>query len=310
MEFLIPQNPGLEPLPKDERDFEYSAIFGEEKYPRKFKRELPAGMNIPYQMRVPACVNCAFTFANQFKSRVNDNNDVDLSWRDLHAKTGEYNRGRHLRVPAKRLQSSGQPQDKYCEDNALLPEKEFMAVNLSAEGELDALKRRIGAYSFITPILDKVCQAVIKEPIIITLGGHNDDWRKPFNEIVRQTKSPKWYHAIVLWDYNLDEGWLGVYNWWNDGYRRISIDYLLTGALSFRDLPDNDNIMMKLIGLLKDGKKTDQFAMGIDGVHHKLNSVSMLEELHNAGQLNKNSVEWKEKLEGIIGSEWVAAKGD
>jgi len=158
-QYQIPTNPGLEPLPKDERDYSYSGIFGKQDYPRKFKRELPKGLDIPLQLRVPACVNCAFTFVNQYKSRVNDNNDVNLSWRYLHAKTGEYGRGRHLRTVAKWLQKSGQPQDKHCEDNASLPEKEFMDVNLTASGELDAQKRRIGAYSFLIPILDEILPA-------------------------------------------------------------------------------------------------------------------------------------------------------
>jgi len=114
----------------------------------------------------------------------------------------------------------------------------------------------------------------------------------------------------VLLGYDLDKGYLEIANWWGDKIRKIDINYSLTGALSFRDLPDEENVMLKLIGLLKNEVKTDQYTLGRDGVYHKINSVSLLEELHNAGMLDKNSVEWRNKLEGIIGSEWASLRGD
>ncbi|MHA1880047.1 MAG: hypothetical protein ACTSYG_06585, partial [Candidatus Heimdallarchaeota archaeon] len=210
--------------------------------------------------RVPSCVSATHTFINQYKSLVNDKNCLNLSWRKVHAETGEYGRGRNVRSVVKYLQKNGQPQDKYCKDDAALPEKEFMNVNLNPEGIADASKRKVGIYTFLQLVHDEIFPAVVKEPIGITLGGTNEDWQKPFNEIVQQTKKPQWWHSVCLWDYNLDEGWIGIYNWWNDGYRRISINYKLTSALTIRDLPDNNNNMLKLIKT----KESDEqyFAVG------------------------------------------------
>ena len=250
MECQIPKNPGLVEMPKDKNDYKYGAIFGVEKtIPRKFKRDLPNGLNVPRQGNVPCCVSACFTFINQYKSCVNDGNNLDLSFRKPHSATGPYERGRYLREIAKYLQSNGQPQDKYCLDDVLLSPADFMNTALSPEGIEDSSKRKIGPYSFVNDgNLDELCSAIIKEPIAGSLGGVNEDWRKPFNEIVKQTATPDWYHCITFWDYNLDEGWLGIYNWWNDGYRRISIDYKLTGSISFEDLPDGDNeIMLKTV---------------------------------------------------------------
>ena len=243
MIYEIPKNPGLEELPEDNRDILYSKVFGIEKdIPRKFTRPLPVGLVIPYQKQVPSCVSCCESFINQYKSRVNEGNKVELSWRKVHADTGEYGVGRHLRAVAKYLQNKGQPEASFCPNNASLPESEFMQADLIPRGILNALRRRIGAYSFVNDgDLNELCSAIIKEPIVGSLGGTNNDWRKPFNEIIKQTASPKWYHSIAFWDYNLDEGWIGIKNWWGDNYRRISIDYQLTGSISFEDLPDGEN---------------------------------------------------------------------
>ena len=255
MELQIPKNPGLVKMPEDKNDYRYGAIFGiEKKIPRKFKRDLPNGLNVPRQGQVPACVSACFSFINQYKSCVNDNNNLDLSFRKVHSATGPYDRGRYLREVAKYLQSNGQPQDKYCPDEVTLSPADFMSTALSPEGIEDSSKRKIGPYSFVNDgDLNELCSAIIKEPIAGSLGGVNEDWRKPFNEIVKQTAAPKWYHCIALWDYNLDEGWIGIINWWNDFYRRISIDYKLTGSISFEDLPDGDNkTMLKTVTTKED----------------------------------------------------------
>ena len=253
--YNIPKHPGLEKMPKDQNDYQYGAIFGVNKdIPRKFSRELPKGMNIPYQGNVPACVNACFTFVNQYKSRVNDKNDVNLSFRKLHAETGPYNQGRYLREVAAYLKANGQPQDKYCPDDVALPPEKFMDATLSPEGLKDSSRRKIGAYSFVNDgNLDELCSAIIKEPIVGSAGGTNEDWKKPFDQVIQQTASPDWYHSFCLWDYDLDERWLGAYNWWNDGYRKISIDYKLTGSISFEDLPDGeDEIMLKSVTTKED----------------------------------------------------------
>jgi len=69
----------------------------------------------------------------------------------------------------------------------------------------------------------------------------------------------------------------------------------------------NNNNKMKLIG---NNKTKNQFAVGNDGVKHKLSNLAMLEDLHNAGMVDKNSVEWKDEIDGIIGREWGSLCSD
>ncbi len=293
-EFIIPTNPGLEKLPEDNRDYQYGGIFGAEKYPRVFKRELPAGLDIPYQRFVPSCVACTFTFINQYKSFQEHGKKLNLSWRKVHAETGEYKKGRHYRTVAKYLQVGGQPQDKYCVDDPTLSAVDFMNNLLSPEGEQDALKRKIGAYSFVSSNLDELLPALVREPIAIALGGNNQSWANTVANSIIKWKSPNdWYHSICLWDYNLDEGWLRIVNWWGDGFRKLDINYPLTGVLSFRDLPDNENIMQKIIG---DNLTKNQFALGTDGQIRLIYNRATLEGGHLAGMWNKEQVEWTDGI--------------
>lgn len=246
-EFII--TPGYIPDKPDIRNYSYGAVFGVGEYPRKFTRELPP-LNIPYQGKIPSCVLCSFTFLNQYKSYINEGSILNLSWRRPFSQTGLYNAGRNLANVAKYLQSAGQPQDKYCVDNPDLPEQTFMNPAMSQEGLNDELKRIIGNHWWIRPDnIAELCAAVVKEPIIITFGGINADWRKPFDEIVIQSNGSDWHHAVVLWDYDLDAGYFRIVNWWGDNLRKISTSYKLTSALSFQDLPDGEKIMFKVIKL-------------------------------------------------------------
>lgn len=234
----------------DIRNYSFGAIFGVGEYPRKFTRELPP-INIPYQGQIPSCVACSFTFLNEYKSFINDKNNLNLAWRYPFAKTGPYNAGRNLADVAKFLQNSGQPQDQFCADDIRLPEQEFMNPTISNAGIEDAGKRIIGNHWWIRPDNQaEICAAVVKEPIVITLGGVSKDWVKPYDEIITATPGAgaDWYHAIVLWDYDLDAGYFRIVNWWGDGLRKLSIIYPLTSALSFADIPDDKSkTMFKII---------------------------------------------------------------
>ncbi len=241
---------GYIPDAPDPNRYSYGAVFGAPDYPRKFVRPLPPGIKIPYQGKILSCVLCTFSFLNQFKSMINDGLNLVLSWRKPFSATGPYNTGRNLESVAKYLASAGQPQDRYCPNDPNLPEAEFMNTLLSQEGEQDSMRRIIGPHWWVDRDIPSLCRAVIQEPIMVTFGGINADWRKPFDQIVTQSNSgADWYHAVTLWDYDLDAGYFRIINWWGDEIRKISINFLFTGALSFRDIPDNDTTMLKVIKL-------------------------------------------------------------
>lgn len=240
-------DPGLVPVEPDSRDHSYGAIFGEEaSLPRKFILDMPTGMTTPYQGQVPSCVSCAFTFANEFNSRKNDGNDIVLSFRKIHADTGAYKVGRSIYQVAEYEKGKGQPQTKYCPNNVDLPAEEFMRATLTPEGIEDASKRKIGPYSFLdVNNRNELMSAIFNGPVVFTAGGNNTDWRK---EIIRETNPAAWYHAFVGIGWDLDKGVWYIKNWWNDGIRMVDINYSLTGALSFRDLPDGEkNQMIKTV---------------------------------------------------------------
>lgn len=246
-DFIIPDNPGFVPVPDDPRNHSYGAIFGEEaSLPRHFIHDMPSGMNTPYQGQVPCCVSCAFTFANEFNSRKNDGNDITLSFRKIHADTGVYEAGRSIYQVAKYEKEKGQPQNKYCVNNVELTKSEFMCATLTPEGIEDASKRKIGPYSFLdVNNRNELMSAVFNSPVVFTAGGNNPDWRK---SIIKQTSAAAWYHAFTCIGWDLDKGVWHIKNWWNDGVRMVDINYPLTGALSFRDLPDGEkNQMIKTV---------------------------------------------------------------
>ena len=288
MPLEIPKNPGLEELPKDARDIKYSAVFGEAKdVPQRFDRPIPVGLKVPYQKQVPSCVSCCATYINQYKSRINDGNNIEGSWRKIHADTGEYGVGRNLRSIASYLQKKGQPEAKYCPNNADLIAAEFMKADLLPEGIANALRRRVGPYTFVNDgDKNELAYAMVKEPIFSSLGGTNEDWRKPFSEIVQQTAQPKWYHSVALIDFSFTEHWWGIMNWWNDGYRRISMDYKLTGSITFEDLPDGDKTnMLKTVRasgdldiyVIADGKRF--LLPDSDTQRFYLNDLKIIEEI-------------------------------
>lgn len=192
---------------------------------------------------------------------MNDKNNLDLSWRWPFAQTGPFTQGRNVESVAKFMQAAGQPQDKYCSDDITLAPDVFMNAQISLEGAVDSMKRRIGNHWWIKfNDLNELCAAIVKEPILITFGGVNKDWQKPFDQIVTQTPGAgsDWYHAVVAWDYDLDEGWIRIKNWWGDKERKISINYQLTSALSFADLPDEGETMFKVI---KTADKADNWVI-------------------------------------------------
>ncbi len=256
-EIIIPENPGGVLEKMDPRNHKYGAIFGEEaNLPRKFILQIPAGFPVPYQGSIPCCVICSFTFINQWYSWMNDNNKINLSFRKPFADTGKYNEGRSLYPVAEYEKSKGQPQDKFCPNNIALPPAEFMKADLTPEGIADAALRKIGPYSWPETQAEIMSSIFTGNPVILTSGGNNTDWRK---EIIKLINPVAWYHAYVVIGWDLDLGIWYAANWWKDGIRKIDINYPLTGALSFRDLPDGDKQTM--IKTVRVAGKVDVYAI-------------------------------------------------
>ncbi len=250
---------GYIPDKPDIRNYSYGSVFGAEPYPRKFHRPDPE-VKIPFQGQIPSCVACGLTLLNEYKSLKNDKNNLELSWRRPFSQTGLFNQGRNVEDVLQYIEASGQPQSKYCPNDVSLAEKEFMNPEMTQEALDDEKKRMIGKHWWIrADNLNEICPAVIKEPIAITFGGNNSDWQKPFNEIVRFTPAlgADWYHLTVLWDYDLDEGWFRICNWWGDQIRKIAINYPLNSVSSFADIPDErQNTMFRV---LKTADKQDNW---------------------------------------------------
>lgn len=260
--------------------------------------------------------------------------NIDRSAKDLYSRIflKEYGGGAFIRTGMKKATGIGICKETLIPsyDRGNPPSEEFMRrLEENPATVADALTAKAESYAVIQhhSNMDTIADILSRSRGVVTgVKLSREGWRNP--PFVRPPKEgEKTYgHAIYLGKAKLINGkkyikFLNSYGdkWGDKGWGWLDRDYfrayvkgarIVPAVFNLRILYYNQNIMMKLIGLLKDGKKTDQFAVGKDGVYHKINSVTMLEEQHNAGQLDKFSVEWRDKIEGIIGSEWVAAKGD
>jgi len=157
----------------------------------------------------------------------------------------------------------------------------------------------------------KEALAVYKTPIVFAMA-----WYSSYNKCTGVLPLPDKlvaYHALAAVGYN--EKYLIVKNsfgesWGHKGYFYIPFKdwnkHEIYNPWILLDLPNNNN-KMKLIG---NNKTKNQFVVGEDGVKHKLSNLAMLEDLHNAGLVNKDLVEWKDEIDGIIGNEWGSLCSD
>ncbi len=312
---IKPQGTGWKPDPYDERDANWNKIFGAvaEAAPLIFTRPVPD--YIPFQDGINCCV-CATAAADQEYGSRMENHNVKLSFRYAYANTSGGTGGRSYREVAEWIQNQGMPEESYCPNDYTVGANKFLDVSfITQEGKDNAQKYRLKNYSFINTNLESLKSACYRKPIWIAVPGNNKDWSKNPSEIIKWTgldpNNAEWYHSIMGWDWT--DTYVGVLNWWNDRYRKLSLNYPIMAALSTEDLPDNWQLsnMLKIIGDKRDQR---QYAVGTDGVLHWIFGQpgvdsEFLKELTASGQVDPNIIEWRDNLDGlVIGSPWASLK--
>lgn len=86
--------------------------------------------------------------------------------------------------------------------------------------------------------------------------------------------------------------------------KELSRDYIICYAYkAVIKVKQTNNNTMKIIGDKRDKK---QYAQGADGKLHWLFSTAILESFHNSGVIDKNQIEWRDNLNGLVVGETYA----
>lgn len=317
MEKLILENGCLdkEDDRRDERDYQLASIMPEAAIPEAFMCEDLSPVN--HQI-YPSCTSEAAIKGTKEQQEKVSNLSEGFNYRNTKKLSGLYNIGGDYIY--RTLQA-------VCEfgvcENHLFPKpnrsmswRDYVKLTPSEEAFRNAEKYKGETYWS----MDKGSEhfrgslSVFKTPIIFAMG-----WYRSYRDCKGVLPLPKdWFanHCVAAVGYDKNDlivkNSYGV-DWGDKGYFKIPFkdwdQHKIYHPYIVLDINKPNNKKMKLYGLIVNGVKTDQFAFA-NNVYHKINSVPMLEELHDAGVLDKESVEWKEKIEGIIGSEWGALKGD
>ena len=191
---------------------------------------------------------------------------------------------------------------------------DYVKKEPSKEAYENALKYKGKTYWRVDMGIDNFKNAIYKNkvPVVFAMKWFASYNRCPQSGILPPPDRLVGRHSVCGVGYDKDGLWVKNSfgeRWGNNGYFKILFDkWDVVQPYACYILLANPK-KMKLKGLEKDGKKTDQY-VEVSGVNHKLANLAMLEDLHNAGFIDKNSVEWKDKIDGIIGNEWGALVRD
>jgi hypothetical protein len=261
---------------------------------------------IAYQGGILGCVWCSLASLQEFGSNEEDHH-VQLSWRWGYANTPGGSAGRDYRTSADCLRKQGIPEDRYCLNDVSVGVNKFLDISgVTQEGKNNANRYQIKNYSFVGTDISNLKSACYRWPIAIAFPGNNADWSKPVSEIVHFTGKTEWYHSVSLWDWT--ENYLGVLNWWGDRYRLLANDYPIMAALSVEDLPDNWAIT-KMKKILGDKSTNRQYLVGDDNILHWIFDEAILDDLTQAGIIDKTQIEWHDNLSDFkIGPPWASLR--
>lgn len=88
--------------------------------------------------------------------------------------------------------------------------------------------------------------------------------------------------------------------------KKLSLKYIMPYILKGVATYKSNNKKMKIIG---DNKSKRQFLLGEDNVIRWIFNATLLEQLHSAGIVNKNEVEWTDDIsQFIMGNTWAVIK--
>ena len=195
------------------------------------------------------------------------------------------------------------------------PSEKFMR-KVPVYVEEDALKAKAERYAVIkhNNDIDTVADIISRSQGAVTgVNLTREGWKShPF---VRPPQSGEkiYGHAILLCAAKMIKGkktiiFLNSYgkNWGNLGYGYLDEDYFKSGDVFNIRIFYYNKKTMKIIGHKKTKK---QYLLGEDNVIRWIFNTTLLEQLHSAGIVNKNEIEWVDNISDyIMGDTWAIIK--
>lgn len=269
--------------------------FDNEKKYGKLKRE--------HQGSSLSCVSQAWSKYLEMLNKIEEGDFTDLSARDIYSQIYLPNGGAFIRQGGKVAVNKGNCKEALMPsyENGKPPTEQFMRNRDDASEitEQDALivkakeKRFVALSEVLTPDDWEHIRQVIWQ-----FGGFVSGYKRHcmYASAYGMKNGKKFIKFVNSYGEGSDR-----YYFEDDGYPIYDITFLI-------DLP-NTWSQMKIIGDKRDKR---QYLCGADKVLHWIfgqpNQDSVfLQELHDAGIINKGEVEWKDNLDGYkIGSPWAS----
>lgn len=210
------------------------------------------------------------------------------------------------------LVNHGVEEEKYIPsyDNGKAPSEAFMAQKV-ARNEERARQFRALSYLRCTHNDIDFLAGVIRDNhgLVTSYEGDSYNWSAKF---MTPPKKVTFSHCVYAGKAKMINGkkYIGICNSGgtkvgDNGWQWMGEDYFghLKNIWTVRDLITNKKQTMKIIGDKRDKK---QYAQGADGKIHWLFSPALLNAFHNDGTIDKNQVEWRDNLDGLVVGETYA----
>lgn len=211
--------------------------------------------------------------------------------------------GEYIVSPLKAVCKYGVPEEKFMPDVRGSNWLEYVKKEPSKEAYENALNYKGKRYWWVHNGIDNFKNAIYQNtnPVIFAIKWYDSYNRCPQSGILPPPDRLVGYHAVCGVGWDKDGLWVKNSfgdKWGNNGYFKILFSKWNVvqpyACYALIDLQNNNNDMKKIIG---DNLTKNQFALGSDNNVRLIYNKTTLEEGHQAGDWNKNEVEW---VDGIM----------
>lgn len=223
---------------------------------------------------VPFCVtysrlNCAETIAKKNNVLADNGEEFNLSDRNLGVISGTTKQGNSLDNVSDWFRNKGTPLEKHCPFTTTDWAKIFDLSDVPA----GARRYKGGNYSWITNLsVASLKSALAFAPIQIGIAPGETY----YDEIVTPPKNIYSYHAVELYD--IDDKYFYIFDSIQNPIKKLTLNYPIQCAMSFRDLPDNWRDI-QFMAKLERKKNEEKVHLIINGVNYWIREQGDFENL-------------------------------